>query len=120
MKSLYSEKVRNWAHLILQDAQQGLCSQEDGLLFVSENFYLLFLQNGLLVQISEPAIHTADTKVDWAQNVSGGKKRLCFGRYLLVNARTLAKDGKEQTVKLKITTCMQISCTTALPQHFWP
>lgn len=37
-----------------------------------------------------------------------------------MNARTPLKDSKEQTVKLKITTHMQISCTPALPQHLWP
>lgn len=73
MKSLYSEEVRNWAHLILQDAQQGLCFQEDGLSFVSEIFYLLFLRNGLRVQIPEPTIHISDTKAGWEQNVSGEK-----------------------------------------------
>lgn len=74
MNSLCSEKVRNWASLILQDAQQGLCLQEDVLPFVSEIFYLLFLQNGLLVQIPEPTIHTADTKAGWAQTVSEKEK----------------------------------------------
>lgn len=74
MNSLCSEKVRNWARRILQDAQQGLCFQEDGLPFVHEHFYLLFLQNGLLVQIPEPTIHTADTKAGWARTVSEKEK----------------------------------------------
>lgn len=120
MNSLCSEKVRNWARRILQDAQQGLFFQEDGLPFVHEHFYLLFLQNGLLVKIPEPTIHILLIQKQDGHRPFQKKKRLCFGRYLLVNARTLVKDRKEQTVKLKITTYMQISCTILLPQYFWP
>lgn len=78
MKSLYSEKVRNWAHLILQDAQQGLCFQEDGLLFVSEIFYLLFLQNGLLVQILSQQFILLIQKQTGHRMFQGGKKKVVF------------------------------------------
>lgn len=37
-----------------------------------------------------------------------------------MNARTTAKDSEEQTVELRITPHMQISCTPALPQRLWP
>lgn len=48
------------------------------------------------------------------------KKGLLFRRCLLMNARTPGKDREKQTVKLKITTYMEISRSPVLPQLLWP
>lgn len=37
-----------------------------------------------------------------------------------MNARTPGKDREKQTVKLKITTYMEISRSPVLPQLLWP
>lgn len=53
----------------MRDAQQGLRFQERRLPFARANFYLLFLQNELLVPMGalEATIHTAGAKAGWAQ-----------------------------------------------------